>query len=308
MAISRSKKLDREAIAHHYDLSNEFYEAFLCENMVYTCAYYREPEGDLGQAQRDKLDLVCGKLRLTPGEDYLDIGCGWGSLAVWAAKHYGVKVVAVTLSGEQAKYGQEWVRREGLEDRCEIHHMDYRDIPMDQTFSKISAIGIIEHIGIANYPVFFNSVRARLRDGGLFLNHGITHNKLWKRTPQTEFLERYVFPNGEIDDITHMMDIMEQCRWEIVDVENLRLHYARTCHQWYERLEENAERIRELAGEKVYRLYRIWLVCSAASFYSGSLGLYQVLMQKFDIACKQELPTAREDIYKVFLAEESERS
>ncbi|MDA1001550.1 MAG: cyclopropane-fatty-acyl-phospholipid synthase, partial [bacterium] len=233
--------------------------------------------------------------------------CGWGSLAIWAAKHYGVNATGVTLSGEQAKYGQEWIRREGLEDRCQIHHMDYRDFPADQTFSKISAIGIIEHIGITNYPAYFNSVRGRLREGGLFLNHGITHNKFWERTHQTDFLEKYIFPNGELDDITHMMDIMERCRWEIVDVENLRLHYARTCHQWYEKMEENKERVRKLVGEKTYRLYRLWLVCSAAGFYSGSLGLYQVLMQKFEITRKQNPASTREDIYKVFFAEESER-
>ncbi len=301
MAKSRTKEFDTEAISYHYDVSNDFYRLFLCENMLYTCAYYRDPEGDLAQAQRDKMDLVCRKLRLSPGEEYFDIGCGWGSLAIWAAKHYGVRVTGVTLSREQAKYGQEWVRREGLEDRCQIHHMDYRDLPAGQTYHKISAIGIIEHIGIANYSFYLNWVRNRLRDGGLFLNHGITHQKHWKRTSQTEFLEKHVFPNGEMDDITHIMDVMEQQKWEILDVENLRLHYARTCHQWYARLEENAERAREIVGEKTYRIYRMWLVCSAECFYGGSLGLYQVLLQKHALTRQHHLPSTREDIYAPFL-------
>ncbi len=306
MVQTRSKAFDAKAISHHYDLSNEFYQAFLCENMAYTCAYYRAPDGDLAQAQRDKMDLVCRKLRLAPGEDYLDIGCGWGSLAIWAAKHYGVNATAVTLSREQALWGQEWARREGLEDRCRIHHMDYRDLPPGRTFSKISAIGIIEHVGIANYPFYFAWVRDRLREGGLFLNHGITCNKFWRRTSQMDFLLRNVFPNGEFCDITRIMDAMERLRWEILDVENLRLHYARTCRHWYENLEANADRLREMVGERNYRLYRIWLACSAAAFYSGSLGLYQVLLQKYEINRRFDPPSTREDIYRYFLLSEHE--
>ncbi len=303
MVKSRTKEFDAEAISHHYDVSNDFYQLFLCENMLYTCAYYRDPEGDLAQAQQDKMDLVCRKLRLLPGEDYLDVGCGWGSIAIWAAKHYGVNATGVTLSREQAEFGQQWAKREGLEDRCHIHHMDYRDLPEDRTFSKISAVGIIEHIGISNYDFYFKWVRDRLRHGGLFLNHGITHHKHWKLTSQWNFVTRHVFPNGELDNITHIMDAMERQKWEIVDVENLRLHYARTCHQWYENLEKNAERAKEIVGERIYRIYRLWLVCSAEAFYSGSLGLYQVLLQKHESTRKHQLPGTREEIYKTFLLE-----
>jgi cyclopropane-fatty-acyl-phospholipid synthase len=303
MVNSRTKEFDAEAISHHYDVSNDFYQLFLCENMLYTCAYYRDSEGGLAQAQQDKMDLVCRKLRLSPGEDFLDIGCGWGSLAIWAAKHYGVNATGVTLSREQAEWGQEWVKSEGLSDRCQIHHMDYRDLPDETTYSKISAIGIIEHIGIANYHFYFTWVRNRLRSGGLFLNHGITSHKHWKRSSQTEFLEKHVFPNGELDNITHIMDVMEQQRWEILDVENLRLHYARTCHHWYDNLERNAERVKEVVGERIYRIYRIWLVCSAESFYYGSLGLYQVLLQKHEFTRNHLPPVTREDIFKSFLFE-----
>lgn len=301
MARTRTKEFDAEAISHHYDVSNDFYQLFLCENMLYTCAYYREPEGELAQAQCDKLDLVCRKLRLLPGEEHLDIGCGWGSLAIWSAKHYGTRVTGVTLSREQAEWGQAWVRREGLDDRCQIRHMDYRDLTEGQTYEKISAIGIIEHIGIRNYPYYFRWVRDHLRDGGLFLNHGITHEKAWKRTSQTDFLEKHVFPNGELDNITNLMDAMEREEWEIMDVENLRLHYARTCHQWYENLDRNAEQARKIVGERVYRLYRLWLVCSAESFYAGSLGLYQVLLRKHQLTREHNKPATREDIYAPFL-------
>ena len=303
MVKSRTKEFDAEAISHHYDVSNDFYQLFLCENMLYTCAYYRDPEGNLREAQQDKMDLVCRKLRLSPGEDYLDIGCGWGSLAIWAAKHYGVNATGVTLSREQAEWGQEWVKREGLEDRCQIHHMDYRDLPEDSNYSKISAVGIIEHIGIDNYDFYFKWVRDRLRLGGLFLNHGITHHKHWKWTSQWGFVTRHVFPNGELDSITNIMDAMERQKWEIVDVENLRLHYARTCHHWYENLEKNAELAKETVGERMYRIYRVWLVCSAEAFYSGSLGLYQVLLQKHETIRNHQLPGTREDIYKTFLLE-----
>ena len=212
-----------------------------------------------------------------------------------------MNATGVTLSREQAKWGQEWVRREGLEGRCEIHHMDYRDFPEERTFAKISAIGIIEHVGIANYPSYFSSVRNRLRDGGLFLNHGITTNKFWKHTSQFDFLLRNVFPNAEMDNISHIQDVMERMRWEILDVENLRLHYARTCQQWYERFEENAEKIKKLVGERTYRVYRIWLVCSANAFFCNSLGLYQVLAQKYEMKYGRGAPTTREDIYRALL-------
>src|SRR6266850_2229572 len=243
----RTKRLDAKAIEYHYDVSNEFYALFLDRRMVYTCAYYRRPDGDLDQAQEDKLDLVCRKLRLAPGERLLDIGCGWGSLVVWAAERYGV------------------------EDRARVDHLDYRDLPAHLRFDKVAAVGVIEHVGIANYPSYFARVHEVLEPGGLFLNHGITHEKHWRRGSQTDFLERFVFPNGQLDNVSHVVDVLEQARFEILDVEALRAHYARTTRQWVERLQANAEQARKLVSERVYRTWVAYLAASSVGFTQGGI-------------------------------------
>ncbi|MDG2307474.1 MAG: class I SAM-dependent methyltransferase, partial [Candidatus Binatia bacterium] len=250
------RQVDKEAIEYHYDLSNQFYELFLDPLMVYTCAYYRTPTGSLEQAQQDKLDLVCRKLRLEPGERLLDIGCGWGSLAIWAAKHYGVHALGVTLSREQAAYAAEWIAREGLSHVCRVQHRDYRDVADEEPFNKISAIGIIEHVGAANYPAYFAEVSNLLRPGGLFLSHGITHHRHWKWNPQWQFLVENVFPNGELTHVSYITERMEEQNLEILDVESLRGHYARTCYHWAERLRANEDAAIEVVGE---RTYRTWL-------------------------------------------------
>ena len=293
----RTKRNDASAIAFHYDVSNDFYTLFLDRRMVYTCAYYRRPDGDLDQAQEDKLDLVCRKLRLAPGERLLDIGCGWGSLVVWAAENYGVRAHGVTLSRAQAEYGQAWIRRLGLEDRARVEHLDYRDLPRDARFDKIAAVGVIEHLGIRNYPGYFARVHEMIEPGGLFLNHGITHEKDWKRSSQTEFLERHVFPNGEMDNVSHILDVLERARFEILDVESLRAHYARTTKQWAERLQANAERARAIVGERTYRTWVAYLASSSVGFTRGNLGLYQVVAARADPARRAAVPTTREAIY-----------
>jgi cyclopropane-fatty-acyl-phospholipid synthase len=294
----RSRSQDDRAIAHHYDVSNEFYALFLDPLMVYTCAYYRDPDGKLERAQQDKLDLVCRKLELRAGETLLDIGCGWGSLAMWAARHYGVRAHGVTLSRAQADYATEQIRKEGLGDRCRVDHLDYRDLPADSVYDKIAAVGVIEHVGIANYPAFFSGVRGRLRDGGLYLNHGIVHDFHWKRTSQTEFLYRHVFPNGDLAGLSQTLTEMERAGWEIADVEGLRLHYARTCRHWVERLCARAEEARALVDERTYRTWRLYLTCSAVAFENGSLGLYQVLMRKHRDPLIPPAPRTREHLYE----------
>ena len=296
MSVARAQRQAAEAVAYHYDVSNEFYALFLDPLMVYTCAYYRDPKGTLEQAQADKLDLVCRKLRLQPGERLLDIGCGWGSLAIWAAQHYGVQAHGVTLSRAQADFAAERIRREGLAGRCLVEYRDARDIPADARYDKIAAVGVIEHIGVAGYPAFFAGVRALLEDGGLYLNHGITHEFHWRSTSQTDFLYRYVFPNAEIPGLTPMLAEMERARWEILDVEGLRLHYARTCRQWVERLIARADEARALVGERVYRTWLLYLTCSAVSFETGSIGLYQVLLRKHRDPTGVA-PATREDLY-----------
>ena len=294
---ARSPQYDARAIAHHYDVGNDFYALFLDPLMLYTCAYYRDPDGKLEQAQQDKLDLVCRKLRLKPGETMLDIGCGWGSLSMWAARHYGVRAHGVTLSRAQAEWAAERIGREGLGDRCRVEYRDWRDLPVDARYDKIAAVGIVEHVGIPNYPAFFGRVRDLLNDGGLYLNHGIHHEFHWKRTSQTDFLLHHVFPNGDLSGFSETVTEMERARWEILDVENLRLHYARTCRHWVERLRARSDEARAIVGERVYRTWLLYLTCSAVAFEAGSIGLYQVLTRKQGDRTGGTVPTTREDLY-----------
>ena len=294
---ARQKRRDAAAIAHHYDVSNEFYALFLDPLMVYTCAYYREPDGKLEQAQADKLDLVCRKLRLRPGETMLDIGCGWGSLAIWAAQHYGVRAHGVTLSRAQAEHAAARIAREGLTDRCLVEYRDVRDLDPGARYDKIAAVGVIEHIGIPNYHAFFGRVREMLGDGGLYLNHGITHGFHWRPTSHTEFLTRYVFPNGDLASLTETMVEMERARFEILDVEGLRAHYARTCRHWVERLQARAAEARAIVGERTYRTWLLYLTCSVVAFETSSIGLYQVLMQKHGDRTRGDAPGTREKLY-----------
>ena len=208
----RSKRRDAQAIAHHYDISNDFYALFLDPLMLYTCAYYRDPDGKLEEAQRDKVDLVCRKLRLKPGETLLDIGCGWGGLSIWAAQHYGVIAHGVTLSRAQAEWAAARIKREGLEGRCLVEYRDHRDLPAGARYDKIAAIGVIEHVGVPNYPAFFARVHEMLNDGGLYLNHGIHHEFHWKKTSHTDFLYEQVFPNGDLSGVSETMTEMERRR------------------------------------------------------------------------------------------------
>ena len=294
---TQTRARDARAIAHHYDVSNDFYSLFLDPLMVYTCAYYRDPAGGLEQAQADKLDLVCRKLRLAPDETLLDIGCGWGGLAIWAVQHYGVRALGVTLSRAQADYAAARIASLGLSGRCRVEYRDLRDIPAGARYDKIAAVGVIEHVGIPNYPAFFHRIHAMLNPGGLYLNHGITHNYYWRPTSQTEFLVRYVFPNGDLAGLTETLTEMERARFEILDVECLRLHYARTCRHWVERLRAHADEARGLVGERVYRTWLLYLTCSAVAFEASSIGLYQVLLQKHGDRTGGDAPRTREGLY-----------
>jgi cyclopropane-fatty-acyl-phospholipid synthase len=294
---ARLVRKDSQAIAHHYDVSNDFYALFLDPLMVYTCAYYRKPDGTLEDAQRDKLDLVCRKLGLTAGETLLDIGCGWGGLVMWAAQHYGVRARGVTLSRAQADWAQARIAALGLADRCRVEYLHWHELDPAERYDKIAAVGVIEHVGIRNYPDYFGRVHRMLRDGGLFLNHGITHNFHWKRTSHTDFLYRYVFPNGELCDVSRTLTEMERARFEVIDLESLRAHYARTCRHWVERLEARAAEARAIAGERVYRTWRLYLTCSAVAFETSSIGLYQVLMRKHGDRTGGDAPRTRERWY-----------
>lgn len=276
----RSQRRDAQAIAHHYDISNDFYALFLDPLMLYTCAYYRDGDGKLEEAQRDKLDLVCRKLRLKPGETLLDIGCGWGGLSIWAAQHYGVTAHGVTLSRAQAEWAAARIKREGLEGRCLVEHRDLRDLPASARYDKIAAIGVIEHVGVPNYPAFFGHVHAMLNDGGLYLNHGIHHEFHWTETSHTDFLYEQVFPNGDLSGVSQTMTEMERARWEVLDVENLRLHYALTLQHWLRRFDDARARVREMYDERFVRAWRLYLCGAQAAFRAGEMQLFQVLFAR----------------------------
>jgi len=293
----RTKRFDQQAIGYHYDLSNDFYACFLDPRMVYTCAYYRRPDGDLATAQEDKLDLVCRKLDLKPGERLLDVGCGWGALVLWAAERYGVEAHGVTLSKAQAEWAQAAIRRAGLGARARVEYRDWRDLPPSARYDKVAAIGVIEHVGPRNTPAYLAAVWERLAPGGLFLNHGITHEKGWRYTGMSRFLERYVFPNGELQNVSDTLDAVERARFEVLDVESLRPHYARTTRQWAERLMANADTARALVGERAFRIWLAYLASSSAAFGQGTIGLYQTLARRPAAAAAPLAPSTRERWY-----------
>ncbi len=286
----------KESIAYHYDVSNDFYRLWLDPEMVYSCAYFRDPDQTLANAQQDKLDHICRKLRLKPGQQLLDIGCGWGALAIWAARHYDVQVHGITLSEQQYRYAIERVRNEGMEEQVRIELRDYRDLPEEAGYDRIVSVGMFEHIGVANFPRYFNTVKRVLKSGGLFLNHGITNDTGWQDTPITRFMNRYVFPDGELARISDVQDAMEQAGFEIIDVEGLRRHYALTLRHWVEALEKYREQAVAMVGEATYRIWRLYMAGCAYYFEEGSTNVYQVLAG----SAHQPLatPLRRDDLYK----------
>ncbi|ALP54853.1 hypothetical protein Tel_11810 [Candidatus Tenderia electrophaga] len=286
----------RQSIAHHYDIGNDFYRLWLDPEMVYSCAYFRDADQTLAGAQRDKLDYICRKLRLAPGQALLDVGCGWGALACWAARNYGVRAHGITLSEQQYRYAVERVRNEGLQGQVTIELRDYRDLPEEVLYDRIVSVGMFEHIGVANFPLYFRTVRRVLKPDGLFLNHGITNDTGWRDTPITRFMNRYVFPDGELARISDVSNAMEQAGFEIIDVEGLRRHYVLTLRQWIKALEVNREQVVELVGDTTYRVWRLYMAGSAWYFDEGSTNVYQVLAGH----ARQSLatPLRRDDLYE----------
>jgi cyclopropane-fatty-acyl-phospholipid synthase len=297
--LPHSKRLDREAIQYHYDVSNEFYSLFLDRNMLYSCAYFRAENDALETAQEQKLDHILNKLMLKPGERFLDIGCGWGALIIRAAKEYGAQAVGVTLSRNQYEFAQRRIREEGLEGRCEVRLQDYRDIPGEGTFDKIASVGMFEHVGLRNLRAYFVKVRSLLRDGGLVLNHGITSADADNRAVGMgagEFIHRYVFPHGELPHISLVLNEMSRAGLEVADAESLRRHYARTCFEWAQRLEKNREPAIASAGDKRYRIWQVYLAGCAHGFQHGWMNIYQVLACK-DADALNPLPMTRDYMY-----------
>jgi len=284
------------SITHHYDVGNDFYRLWLDPEMVYSCAYFSGTTQSLIGAQQDKLDYLCRKLRLEAGCTLLDIGCGWGALALWAAQHYGVRVHGITLSSEQQQLAQSRVDAAGLQDQVRIELLDYRNLPEDTQYDRVVSVGMFEHVGIKNFPAYFATVRRVLKSDGLFLNHGITSETGWQRTPLTRFMNRYIFPDGELARISDVVDAMEHAGFEVFDIENLRRHYALTLRCWVAALEAKQDAAIRYTSEVTYRLWRLFMAGSAYYFNEGSMGLHQVLLGHQHHA--HPLPLRRDDLYR----------
>lgn len=293
---------NKDFIQFHYDVSNDFYKLFLDRNMVYSCAYFTDWNQSLEQAQLDKLDMICRKLRLQPGEKMLDIGCGWGALVCHAAEHYGVEAHGVTLSQAQLDYARQLVRDRNLEGRVHLELQDYMDV--QGRFDKIASIGMVEHVGLANMSQYMNKVNSLLPDRGLFLNHGITRTAkrprrgLIKRVrPERRLIIKYIFPGGELDDIGNSIASMEKGGFRVHDVEGWRDHYALTCKKWCQRLYENREEAIRLIGNEKYRLWLAYLGLVSFPFQDGSMCLFQTVATKHASKGHSTMPPTRRHLY-----------
>jgi cyclopropane-fatty-acyl-phospholipid synthase len=302
-----SARRDRDAVRFHYNVGNAFYALWLDARMVYSCAYFARGDDDLDSAQESKLDLICRKLRLQPGERLLDIGCGWGGLIMHAAKRYGVLALGITLSDAQAALARERIAAAGLGDRCRVELRDYRDLAPDLQFDKAASVGMVEHVGAKQLDEYFRSAFGALRPGGLFLNHGIVSisgsrgeslpsrvaGRIWQRG---EFIDRYVFPDGELAPVATVIACGERSGFELRDVESLREHYALTLRHWIRRLESRHRDAVALVGEPTYRVWRLYMSASAHGFAIGRIGIAQSLFAKPHPDGRVELPRTRNDL------------
>jgi cyclopropane-fatty-acyl-phospholipid synthase len=318
---THSRSRDESAIQYHYDVSNEFYALWLGKRMQYSCAYFKTGSEDIDTAQEQKLEHICRKLHLKPGDRLLDIGCGWGGLAIYAAQTYNVKVVGISLSKNQIKYAVEQVEKAGLSDRVSIRLQDYRDVH-DEPFDKIVSIGMFEHVGLANLPEYFAQSYRLLKPGGLFLNHGIGLNPrlkyvagngpvashpirptIWQNLLEEKILgtqsfsQSYFFPDGELVAVNEANLIATQAGFEIRDLENLREHYALTLRQWVRRMEDNTTEAEQATSKTTLRTWRLYMASSAYNFSSGKINVNQSLFSKPDDG-SSHLPLTRADLYK----------
>jgi len=277
IGIKHGRTRDANAIKHHYDVSNRFYEMVLGPSMTYTCACYPTEDATLEQAQAHKYDLVARKLDLQPGQRLLDVGCGWGGMVRHAAEHYGVRALGVTLSREQALWAQERIKKDGLDHLAEVRHLDYRDVP-ESDFDAVSAIGLIEHIGVKNYPAYFAFLRDKLRPGGRLLNHGITRpDNRHAGLPRRGFIGRYVFPDGELTGSGDIVTAVEDANLEVQHHENLRVHYARTLAAWCDNLVDNWDECVDEAGLATAKVWGLYMAGSRLGFENNGIQLHQIL-------------------------------
>lgn len=299
--LRHTRSGDRDAIRHHYDVSNEFYALWLDPGMVYSCAYFRSGDESLEQAQVQKLDHICRKLRLAPGEKFLDIGCGWGALAIRAAHDYGVDATGITLSENQFRLANERIKAAGLEGRCRVLLQDYRDHRGEGAYDKIASVGMFEHVGLRNLPTYFDAVRRLLRERGLFLNHGITTSDTHNRSVGLgagEFIGRYVFPQGELPHLHRVVREMSDQQLEVHDVEGLRPHYARTLGMWSEGFERHMPEASAASSERTARIWRLYLAGCAHAFEQRWVSIYQILASKQEGPGQADLPLTREWMYR----------
>lgn len=299
-----SLERDRAAIAYHYDVSNDFYALWLDRNMTYSCAYFRNDSDTLDEAQEHKYDHICRKLRLQRGERLLDIGCGWGGLLRFAAREYGASAVGVTLSRKQAEYALARIAADGMEAQCRVELRDYRELDALGSFDKVASVGMVEHVGDALLPVYFEAARRALKPGGLFLNHGIITQRARDRglvsrffPHGSRFIERYVFPDGELPRLETMTQAAQDAGFEVRDVENLREHYARTLRQWVRRLETHEDQARSIVGDETYNAWRFYMAGSARGFSLGRMGVVQMLLAKRTSDGSASIPLTRGDVY-----------
>ncbi|TAM56252.1 class I SAM-dependent methyltransferase [bacterium] len=293
-----SLERDRAAIGFHYDQPIAFYRSFLDRELVYSCAYFDEHVATLDEAQIAKIDHALRKLRVQAGERLLDIGCGWGALVVRAAERFGARVLGVTLSQRQYEEANRRIQAAGITATARVELRDYRELRREQSFDKIVSIGMFEHVGRSHLPEYFSTAYALLRPGGLFLNHGIAARRSGRRTKtHAGFVERFVFPDGELVPIGEALQIAEHSGFEVRDVENLREHYARTLRCWVANLERNRTAAVEAADERTFRVWRLYMAGSAQGFASGRMGLHQSLLAKPTKSGSVDIPATRRDLY-----------
>lgn len=279
--IAHTRDLDAAAVRYHYDVSNDFYAAWLDPGMVYSCAYFENGDETLAQAQRKKIDHILKKIDVRPGHTLLDIGCGWGALAIRAAQRHGARCVGITLSENQASLAREQVERAGLGHLVQIRLEDYRDVK--GKFDRITSVGMFEHVGVRHLPEYFSRINALLEDDGLAMNHGLTSTDAHSKTVPYgggKFIHRYVFPHGELAHLGTVLKTMQEGGLEALDIENLRRHYARTCAMWTDNFEANAEQIKLLADPKTFRIWHVYLAGCTYAFTHDWISVYQVLCRK----------------------------
>ena len=280
----------RDNVYHHYDLGNDFYRLWLDQELAYTCAYFRTPDVSLEQAQRDKFDLVCRKLRLAPGQSVVEAGCGWGGLALHMARNYGVRVTAYNISREQIAFARQRAATEGLDRQVEFVEADWRTI--EGRFDAFVSVGMLEHVGPENYRELGRVIQRTLKSDGLGLIHTIGRNL---SQPVDAWTERRIFPGSFVPTLVEMMEIFEAGSFSVLDVENLRLHYARTVEHWLDRFDRNVATIRDMFGERFVRMWRLYLAASIATFEAGNMQLFQVV---FSHSRNNTIPSTREHLYQ----------